>query len=138
MGDLEYDDSHSGLFDQSRSWDIDIEHFLDEAEEAEWLEEELERIDAELDKRDDLNEKFLSDLEWKIGLYSDQLESLYKRGLGKYSGERERLKDRIEQFYEEIREEKRKHWRDKQQLQEERREVLRELDRINIDYPVES
>lgn len=138
MGDLEYDDSHSGLFDQSRSWDIDIEHFLDESEEAEWLEEELERIEAELNKRDDLNEKFLSDLEWKIDLYSDQLESLYNRGLGKHNGERERLKGRIEQFYEEIREEMRKHWRDKQQLQEERREILRELDRINTDYLVES
>ena len=43
------------------------------------------------------------------------------------------LKDQIEGFYTELRREKRSQWRDRQELEQERREILRELTEIKMD-----
>lgn len=47
--------------------------------------------------------------------------------------ERDRLRNRIEEFYRELRTENRGHWRDRQELERERREVLRERAEVNDD-----
>lgn len=135
--DLDYSDPSNGLFDEKRTWDLDVDEFLDAAEEVEWLEQELERIEAQLEDRNEIHEKAVSELEWKVDQYTDGLETLYKQHRGKRDGKRDHLKDRIEHFYDELRKERRQHWQDKQRLEEERRAILRELDRAAIDYLVD-
>lgn len=132
MGDgLGYGDGDGeGLFDRLDAWDdIDVEAALEESQDAEQalLEEELARIEKQLDGRDAVHEEIVDELEWKIERYTDRLSMMYKRGRGKRDGKRERMKDRIEQFYRDLREERRKHWRDRQELENVRREVLHEL-----------
>lgn len=93
------------------------------------LETELRRIDDQLERRDELHEEAMDELVSKRDWYIERLETLYKRA-GRNRDERDALKQRIEEFYEAIRTEKRQHWRDRQKLQRERREVLRELDEV--------
>lgn len=134
MGDdLDYG-RDDGLFDAAQ-WDVDTDAFLETSAdtEAEWLEQELERVEQQLEKREELHENIVRRLEWKVDHYTDRLESLYTHGKGK-DGTRDRVKDRIHQCYEELREEQRQHWRDRQQLEEERRAILRELDRATDGY----
>lgn len=111
--------------------DFDVERFLEQSQqqEQERLEEELERIEQQLEKRDRLYEEAINELESKLDWYLERLETLYKRMTGK-QGERDEVKTRIKEFYREIRNEKRQHWHDQQELEKERREILWELDEI--------
>lgn len=74
----------------------------------------------------------MEELESKLDWYSDRLKQLYNQFSGK-QGERQQLKDQIEGFYTELRREKRSQWRDRQELEQERREILRELTEIKMD-----
>ncbi len=126
----EYDYSESdGLIDQLPSWDIDINEVLKESQKAakDRLGEELERIEQQLEARGEVHNEIMDELEFKVEWYTDRLESLYKTGRGRKNGKRERLKNRIEAFYGELRKEQRQHWRDRQELELERRDILREL-----------
>jgi DNA repair exonuclease SbcCD ATPase subunit len=136
MGDDQDYRNGTGLFNDSRSWDLDIERFLESAEtqQVEWLEKEIQRIEQQVEKREELHQKIVDELEWSVEQYTNRLENLYQRKKGKRDGKRRQLKDRIEQFYEEIWEERRQHWRDTQELEEERRAILRELDQATADY----
>lgn len=69
----------------------------------------------------------MAELEGKIDQYQDRLAHLYTIGKGRMDGTRERLKDQIVMFYQELRDEHRAHWRDRQDLEQERRAVHREL-----------
>lgn len=134
MGDGErYSGGSGGLFDPDRSWDVAVDHILDVGDEQEWLEHELARIDQQLEKRDEIHEKIVDELKWQIELYADRLERLDSKWQGT-SEELEQVKQRLHMFYEELREEHREHWQDRQRLEDERRQVLRELDRIDTDY----
>jgi hypothetical protein len=118
-----------GLVDRLRAWDADIDDLLEESQasaEAR-LAEELERIEEQLEARDAVHEEIVDELEFKVEWYTDRLESLYKIGRGRKEGTRERLQNRIEAFYEELRQEQRQHWQDRQNLEQERRDLLREL-----------
>lgn len=129
-----------GLVDRLSAWDdVDIEAVLERSQDAaaQRLEQELKRIDAQLDGRDAVHEEIVDELEWKIERYTDRLESLYKRGSGRRDGTRERLRNRIESFYRELREERREHWQDRQDLAQERRSVLRELEELDEDLLAE-
>jgi primosomal protein N' len=128
MDDYDYAD-REGLVDRLRSWDIDLDEVLEESQESaeERLAEELGRIDRQLEARNDVHDEIVDELEWKVEWYTDRLESLYKMGQGRKDGKRERLQNQIETFYGELREEERKHWRDRQELEQERRDILREL-----------
>lgn len=121
-----------GLFDYSK--DLEIEDFLESSieEERDRLEDELEEITEQLDEREEIHEQLLEELEDKKDWYLDQLETLYLRNIGK-QGDRVELKSRINEFYREIRSERRKHWRDRQKLEKERREILRELSELEDD-----
>ncbi|SDQ40042.1 hypothetical protein [Natronobacterium texcoconense] len=111
--------------------EFDIEEFLDRSHEQERqrLEDELQRIDQELETRTALLDQAVDELESKLQWYVDRLELLYTRSTGK-DGERDRLKSRIESFYQDLRDERRTHWRDRQDLLADRRDVRRELDEL--------
>lgn len=133
--DFDYSENSSSVFDQTPAWNVDIEQILERSKEQQqgWLEAELERIHEQLERREAIHERIIDELERKLDQYTDRLERLYKHGLG-LDGTRERLQNRIDCFYEDLREEHRSHWRDKQKLEAERREVLRELDEVTGEY----
>ena len=108
---------------------FDVADFLERSQESERqrLEEELERINRQLEERDRIHREVLDELESKLDWYTDRLETLYKQSREK-NGKREKLKTQIEEFYREIREEKQSHWRDRQELEKKRRELIRELE----------
>ena len=129
----DYTGAGSELFDAADSWgDIDVNQLLEQSQamETERLEQELVQIEQQLDKRSQIHETLVGDLTWKIDRYTDRLEHLYTIGKGRLDGTREQLKDRIEGFYRELREEHREHWQDRQQLEHERRAVRRELEAV--------
>lgn len=115
---------------------IDIEEFLEQSQESERdrLEKDLERIEELLEDRDRIHEEALNELESKLDWYIDRLETLYQRP-GREREKRDRLKRRIEEFYEEIREEKTQRWRDQQELEMERRELLRSIEELKDINP---
>lgn len=124
------------LFGSSDSWpDVDVEELLEQSQRSfrERLERELAQIEQQLDERDRVHDDIVSELEWKIEQYSDRLEHLYTIQKGRIDGSREQLKERLLAFYRELRKEHREHWKDRQQLEQERREVRRELEAAN-DY----
>lgn len=121
------------MFEHLESWDFDVEEMLERSEEAaeQRLEDELERVKNQLEERESVHQDIVDELEGKLEWYQDRLESLYTIGTGKRDGTRERLKYRIERFYALIRDEKREFWRDRQDLERERREVMRELEELD-------
>ena len=132
----EYIGMDAALFDAGDSWsDIDIDQLLEESQagEQERLEQELVQINQQLDKRSQIHETIVSDLTGRIDRYTDRLEHLYTIGKGRLDGTRERLKDRIEDFYRELWDEHREHWQDRQELEHERRAVRRDLEAVDDD-----
>lgn len=127
-----YDERPEGLLDRLDASDFDAAGFLEESQEAERerLEQELRDIEEQLEGRDELHAEIVERLEWKVEWYSDRLGRLYRQHRGQRDGTRERLRDRIERFYTELREEHREHWRDRQDLFSERREIARELSEL--------
>ena len=90
------------------------------------MEKELERISEQLENREEIHQEALNELESKLDWYKDRLEKLYKQGRGR-KGKRGELKNQIQRFYQSIREEKQRCWKDRQRLEERRSEKLREL-----------
>lgn len=115
-------------FDYSNTSGFDVDAFLQQSQEREEkrLEEELDRIEQQLERRDSIHDEVIEELESKLDWYIERLEMLYKRRQGKF-GERDEMKERIEEFYHEIRGKKQQHWQDRQQLERERRELIREI-----------
>jgi len=90
----------------------------------------LEQIKARLEERETIHEEVVNELESKKDWYVDRLEKLYKQSFSKEE-EKRRLKGKIEEFYQEIRKEERRKWRDKIDLEREMLEVeeaLREVE----------
>jgi len=112
--------------------EFSIEEFLEESQkqEEERLEKELEQISEQLERRDELHDEALDELESKLDWYIERLEELYQRFSGDLS-QKEDLKNRIEEFYREIRLENREWWRDRQQLEKERRTLHQEISEID-------
>ncbi|MFB6199856.1 MAG: hypothetical protein ABEJ83_03180 [Candidatus Nanohaloarchaea archaeon] len=119
-------------FDYDEFQNFDVERFLEESQEQERqrLESELERIKDQLEEREIIHREVIEELNSKKDWYVDQLETLYQRSQGKISGERDRLRNRINEIYREFREEKRSRWRDRQELEKERRELIRRLEEL--------
>lgn len=95
----EYTRDPDGFLDHLTDWnDIDINEILEQSEERqkERLTHELERIEQQLDGRGEVHEGIVDELEWKLDWYTDRLDSLYKRGVGKTDGTRERPRNRGE------------------------------------------
>lgn len=109
---------------------FDVEEFLREEQqgERERLERELERIEELLSEREEIHLNSVSELESKLDWYVERLEDLYRGIGGAPEEEKQRLKSRIEEFYSELRKEKRNQWRDKIELEAELREIERSLE----------
>ncbi|QIO24232.1 hypothetical protein [Haloarcula sp. JP-L23] len=129
MDYFDYDSWETVLNGQSR--EFDVEAVLEQSEEnaRQRLEDELGRIEQQLDRREAIHDETVADIESKLDWYLDQLETLYKQARSK-NERRDELKQRIREFYRELRKERRSRWRDRQDLERERREVLHELEDI--------
>lgn len=106
---------------------FDVEEFLEESEEnqKQWLEDAVERIELQLEEREAIFDKNSTELESKLDWYLERLKSAYRM-----NRDVEELKEKVDEFYELLREERVRHWRDSQELEKERRELLRELDEL--------
>jgi len=111
---------------------FDVEEFLEQSQnrEQEHLERKLDRVDKLLEKRREIHEEAVNEIESKLDWYVERLEDLYRTGLGSNKDE---LKQRIEQFYTELRELERKHWLDTQELELQREEIEKELQDADLD-----
>lgn len=109
---------------------FDVEEFLEQSQrhQEQRLEQQLERIKKQLEERDRIFEENRNELESKLDWYLERLQDEYNSAGPESVDE---LKGKIEEFYELLRVEKRKHWRDRQELEQERRKLLRELDEID-------
>ena len=123
-------------FDYNQAFDV--KSFLEKSRkrQQERIDRELQRIEEQLEQRESLHTESIDELESKLDWYIERLEDLYRRSFDT-SEEAEKVKDRIEEFYREIRIEKRKRWQDRQKLQRERRELLRERSQVDLDEWVE-
>jgi len=118
-------------FDYNEFSELDIESFLERSQDREGqrLESQLEEIERQLEERSQLHDEIVGELESKLEWYIDRLERLYRQGRGRDS-DREDLKSKIEDFYREIRQERQSAWREKQDLEKERRQLLHDLDEL--------
>jgi len=136
---VEYDDESDQL-----PWpgaeDIDATEILEQSRgtQQDVLQRELERIEDQLDERDRLYREVRDDLTSRIKRYRNELQQARSRPFGGNEARREELKDEIEALSVELRQERRDHWMDRQRLEQERRDVLRQLDRIVEDDVIEN
>jgi aminoglycoside phosphotransferase len=113
--------------EQPTSWTA-VEQFLERSrrERNERLEQELAQIKAQLERRDAIHAEIVADLEWQVERYTEQLKRLFQQPTAR-DPRRDRVKDRIAAAEEALRDERRAHWRDRQDLEEAQREIHREL-----------
>ena len=135
---VEYDDESDQL-----PWpavdDINATEILEQsrATQQDVLQRELERIEDQLEERNRLYRDVRDDLTTRIKRYRNELQHARSRPFGGNEARREELKDTIEGLSVELRQERRDHWMDRQRLEQERRDVLRQLDRIVEDDVIE-
>lgn len=85
----------------------------------------LAQIDEQLQARKRLHEEFIAELQWQVTKYERELDRLSKPGLGTDDA-REQLYAGLREVRQAIRDERREHWRDRQRLERERRELLQD------------
>ena len=132
MNYFNYSEAQPDIFEGTADWDLDIEEFLEQSQKLERgrLEEELQRIDQQLARREEIQSETVGELESKVKWYQERLMNQYKRNSTKQI---EELKQNIQEFYRELREERHQSWRDRQQLEQERRDLFRELRELEDD-----
>ncbi|EMA15186.1 hypothetical protein [Haloarcula marismortui] len=115
-------------YDATPTDELDIEQFLrkSSSRQEQRIEQELARIEEQLSEREEIFETHRSELESKLDWYIERIETAYRQ-----RRDPEDLKQRIEEFYQLLRQERVKHWRDRQELEQERRELLRELEELS-------
>lgn len=121
------------------SQSFSVEEFLQEEQrsEQERLEQELERINGLLEERREIHSDAVGELESKLDWYVERLDELY-HGFGSVQEDKKReLKGKIEEFYSELRREKRNQWRDKIELEMELREVEHALNETESESILE-
>lgn len=122
----DYDDIELFLEDQQPDWTQLLEQSNTQHQRR--LEDELDRIEDQLNHRDQIHEDTVDELKSKLDWYIQRLEKLYRHSFSQDDQEKQRLKNQIDRFYDELRTEKRQHWNDKQELEKERRELIKTLD----------
>lgn len=107
---------------------VDVEEFVNRSleDEKSRLEDSLTEVEELLEERVEVRESTLEELQSKLDWYLQRLETVYRRP-GTQPDKRAVLKNRIKEFYTEIRREKRSSWQDRQELEEEKRELRQEL-----------
>lgn len=123
--------SYSLFVEYDRYDSLDVEQLLEESRqrEEERLRQSLERIDQQLERREELFSETVEELESKLDWYIERLEQEYRQFFAG-PGDEDELKKKIDEFYELLRDERSSLWEDKQALEQERRELLRELDEV--------
>jgi chromosome segregation ATPase len=111
--------------------DWDIEELLERSQEREQtrIEAELQQIDLLLEKRKEIHEESVEEVESKLEWYVDRLQQEYR-----LKADREKiseLKAQIRSFYSELRDLEREKWLDIQELERERRQLERELEELS-------
>ena len=119
---MEYDVAND-LFAEPASWD-DVQRFLEQSrdEPKARLYRELSRIGDQLDRRDAVHTAVMDELARTRDRYRDRLQRLYRRGSGGQE-KRRRVKARLAETERALQEERRQHWRDRQEVEEARREI---------------
>jgi len=121
-------------YDEIQAFDtgFDVEEFLEQSQKREQkqIERKLDRVDKLLEERERIHEDAVTELESKLDWYIERLEDLYRTGLNEGKDE---LKQRIEQFYAELRELERKQWLDTRELELQREEIEKELQDADLD-----
>lgn len=107
---------------------FDVEDFLEKSQnrQRQRLEDQLERIEEQLDERERIFKSQRSGLESKLDQRLEELETAYR-----LSGDVEELKNEIKELYNQLHQEELKHWRDRQELEDERRALLEELNELS-------
>lgn len=123
------------------SWE-EINKLLERSTQGqrERLERELDRIYRQLEQRDELYEEAVERIELQIKRYAKKLRQMYGRPFGGNPEKRQSLREELADLYGELRVEHRHHWRDRQELEQERRAVLRRLEEVadseQLFYPL--
>jgi ElaB/YqjD/DUF883 family membrane-anchored ribosome-binding protein len=109
-----------------------VEEFLQQEQrsEQERLEQELKRVEDLLEERREIHSETVEELESKLDWYVERLEDLYHSFGAVDEDEKRELKGKIEEFYSDLRREKRNQWRDRIELEMELREVERSLEEL--------
>lgn len=89
------------------------------------IEDELARIDDQLAARDTLHDDLMTELEWHVKKYERELDRLATPFAPKTAAY-ERVMAGLQDLRQKLRNERRAHWQDRQRLERERRELLRE------------
>lgn len=107
---------------------FDVEKFLEESQKRHKtrLRQQLERIENQLEDRDRIFEERRSGLQSKLDQRLEELEAAYR-----LSGDVEDVKQEIKELYIALDQVKKENWSDRQELEKERRELIRELEELS-------
>jgi DNA repair ATPase RecN len=107
---------------------FDVEGFLEKSQKRNKtrLEQQLERIENQLEERDRIFEERRSGIQSKLDQRLEELEAAYR-----LSGDVEDVKQEIEELYIALDQVEQENWSDRQELEKERRELIRELDELS-------
>jgi len=121
------------------SWDK-IRELLEQSNgrKKQRLQEELERIEDQIEHREALYREAVDRIQRQIDRYTSTLQTLYNRSFGGGSDAREPVKEALADLYDDLQREKRQHWQDRQSLEQERREILRQLDELDDAAPLDA
>lgn len=93
--------------------------------EREQIDAELARIDDQLARRETLHDDLMSELKWHIKKYERELDRVAVPFAPK-TEVRKWMTAQLKTVRQEIRDEQRQYWQDRQRLEQERRDLLRE------------
>jgi DNA repair ATPase RecN len=107
---------------------FDVEGFLERSQKRHKtrLRQQLERIENQLEERDRIFEERRSGIQSKLDQRLEELEAAYR-----LSGDVEDVKQEIKELYIALDQVKKENWSDRQELEKERRELIRELDELS-------
>lgn len=127
MGAFEY------LADSSDDAWSEIREFLDRSDEKrkQRLGRELARIQLQLNEREAFHEEVVNRIEGRIDQYVKELRQLYSRPFGGNRESREDVKEALGELYADLHQAKRQHWQDRQALEQERRDIIRQLEELD-------
>lgn len=128
---FDYPEEVDDAADHGPSWE-NIRQLLEQSDDQrkQRLQRELERIEEQIERREELYEEAVNRIRSQIDRYEGVLQTLYNRPFSGGREERAEVKDALSELYTDLQREKRQHWQDRQSLEQERREILRELDEL--------
>lgn len=116
----------------SLSWER-IRGLLDQSDDQkrQRLRNELERIEDQIQHREDLYQEAVDRIQCEIDRYTSTLQTMYNRTFGGGPEVREPVKEALATLYSDLHREKRQHWQDLQSLEQERRDILHQLEELD-------